>query len=129
MRMWWLLLDKDGGSKNFRVVQKGWQRIELIQGLRFYGSSGGKKYPASLVCSSLWFSRREAILIILMAVVSTIILFCCKRFLWILNAYKIMKRFIFDNYGPYFTIKYLNYTETQTIIFLYLGALRFKFLI
>lgn len=69
-----VVIDKDGGSKNLGVVQKGWQRIELIQGFRFYGSSGGKKYPASLVCSTLWFSHREAVLIILMVAVSTMII-------------------------------------------------------
>lgn len=96
MGMWWL--DKDGGSRNFRVVQKGWQRIELIQGSRFYGSSGGKKYPASLVCSSLWFSRREAILIILMAVVSTIMPFCCKEFYDFFMSWLILsKGFVIDN--------------------------------
>lgn len=45
----------------------------------FYGSSGGKKYPASLVCPTLWFSRSEAVLIILMAAASTILLFYYER--------------------------------------------------
>lgn len=40
-----VVIDKDGGSKNLGVVQKGWQRIELIQGFRFMGAQAVKSIP------------------------------------------------------------------------------------
>lgn len=59
----------------FRVVQKGVTKNRANSGPRFYESSGGKKYPASLVCPTLRFSPCESVLIILMAVASAILLF------------------------------------------------------